>query len=71
MVGLGLGSHGFTGLWGVALSVPTQEEKSPSLHVLVLPVLLYGCETWTLIRDLRRRLNSFGSRSLQRTIGYR
>ena len=27
---------------------------------LVLPVLLYGCETWTLTRDLRRRLNSFG-----------
>jgi len=26
---------------------------------LVLPVLLYGCETWTLTRDLRWRLNSF------------
>ena len=23
---------------------------------LVLPVLLYGCETWTLTKDLRRRL---------------
>ena len=38
---------------------------------LVLPVLLYGCETWTLTRDLRRRLNSFGTRSLQRILGYR
>ena len=31
---------------------------------LVLPVLLYGCETWTLTRDLRQRLNSFGTRSV-------
>ena len=30
---------------------------------LVLPVLLSGCETWTLTRDLRQRLNSFGTRS--------
>ena len=33
---------------------------------LLLPVLLYRCETWTLTRDLRWRLNSFGTRSLQR-----
>ena len=32
---------------------------------LVLLVLLYGCETWTLTRDLSRRLNSFGARSLE------
>ena len=38
---------------------------------LVPPVLLYGCETWTLTRDLRWRLNSFGSRSLWRILGYR
>ena len=31
---------------------------------LVLPVVLYGCEIWTLTRDLRWRLNSFGTRSL-------
>ena len=30
----GLGSHGFTGSWGVALSVPVQEDESPSLQVL-------------------------------------
>ena len=36
---------------------------------LVLPVLLYGCETWTLTRDLRLRLLTFGTRSLQRIIG--
>ena len=38
---------------------------------LVLPVLLYGCETWTLPKDLRWRLNSFGTRSLRRILGYR
>ena len=34
------------------------------------PALLYGCETWTLNRDLRWRLHSFGTRSLQRIPGY-
>ena len=38
---------------------------------LVLPVLLYGCETWTLTRDLRRRLNSFGTGSLCGILFYR
>ena len=30
----GLASHGFTGSWGVALSVPVQKDESPSLKVL-------------------------------------
>ena len=34
MSGSGLRNHGFTGSYGVALSVPVQEDKSPSLHVL-------------------------------------
>ena len=38
---------------------------------LVLPVLLYGCETWTLTRDLERRLDVFGTMSLRRIMGYR
>ena len=33
--------------------------------------MLYGCKTWILTRDLRRRLNSFGTRSLRRILGYR
>ena len=37
---------------------------------LVLPVLLSGCETWTLTKDLRWRLHSFGTRSLRRILGY-
>uniref|UniRef100_A0A8C4Q0P0 Reverse transcriptase domain-containing protein n=1 Tax=Eptatretus burgeri TaxID=7764 RepID=A0A8C4Q0P0_EPTBU len=38
---------------------------------LVLLILLYGCETWTLTRDLRWRLNSFVTRSLWRIPGDR
>ena len=37
---------------------------------LVLPVLLYRCETWTLTRDLRWSLNSL-TRSLRRILGNR
>ena len=36
----------------------------------VLLVLLYGRETWTLTRDLRRRIHSFGTRLLWRILGY-
>ena len=38
---------------------------------LVLPVLLYGCETWTLKEALKRRLDSFGTSSLRKILGYR
>ena len=44
--------------------------KVRGFRPLVLPVLLYGCETWTLTKDLRWRLNSFGTRSLRRILGY-
>ncbi len=30
-------------------------------RTLLLPVLIYRCETWTLTRSLRQRLNSFGT----------
>ena len=38
---------------------------------LVIPVLLYGCETWTLNTDLKRRIDVFGTRCLRRIMGYR
>ena len=44
--------------------------KARIFRSLVPPVLFYGCETWTLTRDLRWRLNSFGIRSLRRIHGY-
>ena len=69
MSGFGLASHGFNGSWGVVLPVPVQKDKSLRFRSLVLPVLLYGCETWTLTRDLRQRLNNFGTRSLRRILG--
>ena len=37
---------------------------------MVLRVLFYGCETWTLTRNLRQRLISFGTMSLRRILGY-
>ena len=37
----------------------------------MLPVLLYGCETWTLPAALKSRLNSFGTIALRRILGYR
>ena len=41
------------------------------LRSLVLPVLLYGCETWTLKDGLSSRLDSFLTQSLRRIFGYR
>ena len=45
--------------------------KVSVFRTLVLPVLLYGSETWTLNGDLKRRLNAFGTKSLRRIMGYR
>ena len=55
----------------MALPVPVLEDESPSLQVLGASSVAYGCETWTVTKDLRRRLNSFGTRSLRRILGYR
>ena len=40
-------SRGFIAPWSVALFVSLQEDKSQDFMSLVLPVLLFGCETWT------------------------
>ena len=48
-----------------------RKTKLRVFRALVLPVLLYGCETWTLTKSLRSRLNAFGTRSLRRILGYR
>ena len=37
---------------------------------LVMPVLLYSCETWTLTDRLKKRLNSFVTISLRRIFKY-
>merc|ERR1712035_37813 len=38
---------------------------------MVLAILLYGCESWTLNNDLERRLDVFGTKSFRRIMGYR
>ena len=38
---------------------------------LVMPVLLYSCEAWTLTGELKRRLNTFVCSSLRRIFGIR
>ena len=48
-----------------------RRSKVAVFRTLVLPVLLYGCETWTLSVELRRKLNAFGTSALRRVYGYR
>lgn len=38
---------------------------------LVIPVLLHGCETWTLKSDLERSVDASGTKYLHRVMGYR
>ena len=38
---------------------------------LVILVLLYGCETWTLNIDLKRQIEVFGNKYLRSIMGYR
>ena len=38
---------------------------------MVIPVLLYGCETWTLNINLKRQIDAFDNECLRRIIGYR
>ena len=48
-----------------------RKTKVRAFRALVLPVLLYSCETWTLTSGLRGRLNSFSTMALRRILGYR
>lgn len=48
-----------------------KKTKIRVFRVLVLSVLLYGAETWTLTAALGTRLNAFVTKSLRRILGYR
>ena len=48
----------------------TRRTKTRLFRALVLPVLLYGSETWTLTSALKARLDSFGTKCLRRIMGY-
>ena len=49
----------------------SRETKVKVYKRLVLQVLLYGCETWTLTTTLRSRLDSFGTKFLRWILRYR
>jgi hypothetical protein len=49
----------------------SKKTKIRVFKILILPVLLYGSETWTMSAALRARLNAFVTRSLRRIQGYR
>jgi hypothetical protein len=49
----------------------SKRTKIQVFKVLVLPVMLYGAETWTLTASLETRLNAFVTKSLRRILGYR
>ena len=65
--------------WGVVGSLKrvwrsrylSRRTKVEVFKRLVLPSLLYGCETWTLTAKLRARLDSFGTINLRRILGYK
>ena len=40
-------------------------------RTIILPVVLYGCETWSLTLSEKHRLRVFENRVLRRTFGHR
>ena len=44
--------------------------KIQIFKLLVIPILLYGFETWILNTVLRKRIDDFGTRSLRKIMGY-
>lgn len=55
----------------LALSVSVQNDNGLNLQSLVLAVLLYGYETWTLKSDLEWRINALSTMYPRRIMGYR
>jgi hypothetical protein len=43
--------------------------KRPKLRFIILPVILYGCETWSLRLKEEHRLGVFEKRVLRRIFG--
>jgi hypothetical protein len=53
------------------LSVPVENLKIRIHKTIMLPVVLYGCETWSLTLREEHRLKAFGNRVLRRIFGPR
>ncbi len=49
----------------MTLSIPVQKDKDSDLQVACSFELMYGCETWTLNSDLKRRIDAFDNKCLR------
>jgi hypothetical protein len=47
----------------------SRNEKIEIYKTIILPVVLYGCETWSLTLREEHRLRVFGNRVLRRIFG--
>jgi len=50
-------------------SLLSKKLKIKTYRTIILPVVLYGCETWSLILREERRLREFENRALRRVFG--
>jgi hypothetical protein len=50
-------------------SLLSKNTKIKIYRTIILPVVLYGCETWSLTLRKERRLRMFGNRVLTRIFG--
>ena len=53
----------------VTLSLLPKKLKIKTYRTIILPVVLYGCETWSLTFREERRLRVFENRVLRRVFG--
>ena len=57
-------------VWGIFLC-HAPHEGNGSKNPIILPVVLYGCKTWSLTLREERRLSVFENRVLRRVFGRR
>jgi len=50
-------------------SLRTKNIKNKTYRIIILAVVLYGCETWSLTLREERRLRVFENRVLRRVFG--
>jgi hypothetical protein len=51
------------------VSLNSKKLKIKIYRIIILPVVLYGCETWSLALREERRLRVFENRVLRRVFG--
>ena len=55
----------------MSIFLPSKKLKIKIYRTIILPVVLYGCETWSLTLREERRLRVFENRVLRRVFGPR